>query len=95
MEFHPATTTRFTEQGSLDITDKSYNGDSTSVLRELSDRNSGVSPKVKGTPLVVGAAGILRAATAFAVDNTTAEITVQQAEEQIEEPECEVNSFRA
>lgn len=50
--------------------------------------------KVKGTSLVVGAAGILRAATAFAVDNTTAETTVQQAEEQIEEPECEVNNFR-
>ena len=50
--------------------------------------------KVKSTSLVVGAAGILRAATAFAVDNTTAETTVQQAEEQIEEPECEVNNFR-
>lgn len=48
--------------------------------------------KFKGTSLVVGAAGILRAATAFAVDNTTAETTVQQAEQQIEEPECEVNN---
>ena len=50
--------------------------------------------KVKGTSLVVGAAGILRAATALAVDTTTAETTVQQAEQQIEEPECEVNNFR-
>lgn len=50
--------------------------------------------KVKSSSLVVGAAGILRAATAFAVDNTTAEATVQQAEEQIEEPKCEVNNFR-
>ena len=49
--------------------------------------------KFKGTSLVVGAAGILRAATAFAVDNTTAETTVQQAEQQIQEPECEVNNF--
>ena len=50
--------------------------------------------KVKSSSLVVGAAVILRAATAFAVDNTTAEATVQQAEEQIEEPKCEVNNFR-
>lgn len=50
--------------------------------------------KVKSSSLVVGAAGILRTATAFAVDNTTAEATVQQAEEQIEEPKCEVNNFR-
>ena len=50
--------------------------------------------KVKGTSLVVGAAGILRAATVFAVDNFTAESTVQQAEEQIEEPVCEVSNFR-
>lgn len=94
MECHQGTTNRLTEQASLDITDQSYNRDRTCVLRELRDRNGGASPKVKGTPLVVGAAGILRAATAFAVDNTTAEITVQQAEEQIEEPECEVNNFR-
>jgi len=94
MECHQGTTNRLTEQASLDITDQSYNRDRTCVLGELRDRNGGASPKVKGTPLVVGAAGILRAATAFAVDNTTAEITVQQAEEQIEEPECEVNNFR-
>ena len=50
--------------------------------------------KVKGTSLVVGATGILRAATALAVDTTTAETTVQRAEQQIEEPECEVNNFR-
>lgn len=50
--------------------------------------------KVKSSSLVVGAAGVLRAATAFAVDNTTAKATVQQAEEQIEEPKCEVNNFR-
>lgn len=50
--------------------------------------------KVKSSSLVVGAAGILRTAAAFAVDNTTAEATVQQAEEQIEEPKCEVNNFR-
>lgn len=94
MEFHQTATTRFTDQASLDATDESLNGDRTSVLRELRDRNGDASPKVKGTPLVVGAAGILRAATAFAVDNTTAEITIQQAEEQIEEPEHEVNNFR-
>lgn len=94
MELHQAASTRFTEQPSLDVSDKNYNRDRTSVLRELRDRNGGASPKVKGTPLVVGAAGILRAATAFAVDNTTAETTVQQAEEHIEEPECEVNNFR-
>lgn len=89
-EIDQATGTRITGQSSLDITEQ----DRTSVLRELHDRNGGSSPRVKGTPLVVGAAGILRAATAFAVDNTTAETTVQQAEEQIEEPECEVNNFR-
>ena len=93
-EFHQTAASRFTDQASLDATDESLNGDRTSVLRELRDRNSGASPRVKGTPLVVGAAGILRAATAFAVDNTTAEITIQQAEEQIEEPEREVNNFR-
>lgn len=51
-------------------------------------------PKVKGTSLVVGAAGILRAAAAVAVNNATAKITVHQAEEQIQEPECEVNNYR-
>lgn len=94
MEFHQTAATCFTDQGSIDTNDKSFNGDRTSVLGELRDRNGGASPKVKGTPLVVGAAGILRAATAFAVDNTTAEIAIQQAEEQIEEPEREVNIFR-
>lgn len=89
-EIDQATGTRITGQSSLDITEQ----DRTSVLRELRERNGGSSPRVKGTPLVVGAAGILRAATALAVDNTTAETTVQQAEEQIEEPECEVNNFR-
>lgn len=79
---------------SLDITEQNLDRDGTSVLRELQDRNGGASPRVKSTSLVVGAAGILRAATAFAVDNTTAETTVQQAEQQIEEPECEVNNFR-
>lgn len=91
IENDQATSTRFTGQSSLDNSEQ----DRTSVLRELSERNCCASPpRVRGTPLVVGAAGVLRAATAFAVDNKTAETTVQQAEEQIEEPECEVNNFR-
>lgn len=90
-----AAASRFSGQSSIDVTERGYDRDGTSISRELNgDDNSGVPLKVKGTSLVVGAAGILRAATAFAVDNTTAETTVQKAEQQIEEPECEVNNFR-
>lgn len=69
--------------------DQSQGKSCDTALSSLDINEQRQDTKVKSTSLVVGAAGILRAATAFAVDNTTAETTVQQAEEQIEEPECE------
>ena len=75
--------------------DQSGQGKSRNTAQSSADGNEQSGEiKVKGTSLVVGAAGILRAATALAVDTTAAETTVQQAEQQIEEPECEVNNFR-
>lgn len=66
---------------------------SDSVQWRVNASQQSEEPKVKGTSLVVGSAGILRAATAVAVNNATAKITVHQAEEQIQEPECEVNNY--
>lgn len=88
--FEQAPASRLFGQPSIDVTEQGYDKDGTSLSRELhGDENGAVPSKVKGSSIVVGAAGILRAATAIAVDNTTAETTVHQAEHQIEEPECE------
>ena len=93
--FEQARASRLFGQPSIDVTEQGYDKDGTSLSRELhGDENGAVPSKVKGSSIVVGAAGILRAATAIAVDNTTAETTVHQAEHQIEEPECEVSNFR-
>lgn len=48
--------------------------------------------KVKGTPLYVGAASVLRAATAFAAGEDAAEDTVQKAEDSIEKPKITVRT---
>lgn len=71
--------------GTSNNTDASETQSSLDVVQQSAESIS----KLKGTSLVVGAAGILRAATVFAVNNTTAKTTVHQAEEQIEEPECQ------
>lgn len=95
IDFEHAPTSRLFGQSSIDVSEREYDKDGTGLSRELyGDENGAIPPKVKGSSLVVGAAGILRTATAIAVDNTTAETTVHQAEQQIEEPECEVNNFR-
>lgn len=48
--------------------------------------------KVKGTPLSVGAASVLRTATAFAACEETVEDTVHTAEDSIEKPKITVRA---
>ena len=58
------------------------------------ERGERATLKVKGTPLAIGAASVLRAATAFAAGEETAEDTVHTAEDSIEKPKITVCVYR-